>query len=149
MKICNKIVGNIKELKNDLNHFHIQKVILEQDELLKKMIIAHTDHHEEITISMNDNTKIEDGDIIFESDHDLIVAIINSDNLIVIHPIDFNQMGYIAHNLGNRHVPCQFLDNKIYLVYDYLIEEWLKKNNINFSVENIKLPTPFKYATLS
>ncbi len=149
MKICKKIIDNIKNIDIENNHFHIQKVILNQDDLLKKMILAITDHHEEITISIDDNTKIKDGDIIYKDDHDIVIVKIDSDNLICINPANLDQMGYVAHNLGNRHIPCQFLNNKIYLVYDYLIEEWLKKNNIEYTVENIKLSTPFKYATLS
>lgn len=148
MKICNKIIDNIKNI-NEIEHYHIQKIILEQDELLKKMIIGITDHHEEITIATNNNLDIKDGDIIYLDGHNIIMVIINSNKLIVIIPNDLDEMGYIAHNLGNRHIPCQFIDNQIFLVYDYLIEEWLKNNNYKYKIENTKLSKPFKYATLS
>ncbi len=149
MKIYKNVFGNIKDIKENVDNYHIEKIILDQDDLLKTIIIGITDHHEEISISLNDNKELKDGDIIFQDDHKMIIVIINSNKLISIVPIDLNQMGYISHNLGNRHVPCQFIDNKIYIVYDYLIEEWLIKNNYQFKVEFKKLDKPFEYAKLS
>ena len=48
-------------------------------------------------------------------------------------------MGVIAHALGNRHLQAQFEDDKMIIQYDRLVEEELKRDNIN--TENMACDT--------
>ena len=54
-------------------------------------------------------------------------------------------MGIIAHALGNRHLQAQFEDDKMIIPYDKLVEEELKRDNYNYSRENMKLKKGFRH----
>ena len=54
-------------------------------------------------------------------------------------------MGIIAHSLGNRHLQAQFENDKMIIQYDRLVEEELKKDNINYERKNIVLKKAFKH----
>ena len=54
------------------------------------------------------------------------------------------QMGKIAHSLGNRHLPAQFKDGKMLLPYDTTIENVLKSAHIEYKLEEISLEVDFR-----
>ena len=57
----------------------------------------------------------------------MIVIDVLSDDLLVIKPRSLKEMGTIAHQLGNRHLPAQFEENNMLVQYDYLVEELLQE----------------------
>lgn len=65
--------------------------------------------------------------------------------MIVIHPKDIHEMGVIAHQLGNRHLPAQFEVDNMIVQYDYLVEELLKQLDISYQREERKLKEAFKH----
>lgn len=144
MQIFKEILGNIKNLK-DASQIHSEKVFLNSEDLLKKSIVAVTDHGTEIGINIADGTKLSEGDILFQSNDNIIYVSLLAEDVIEIEPIDLNQMGMVAHNLGNRHTPAQFEDNKMYVPYDYLIEEFLIANKVKYARKQIKLKQAFRH----
>ncbi|MFQ9698083.1 MAG: urease accessory protein UreE, partial [Zhenhengia sp.] len=50
--IIEKVIGNIED-KQDIQAFHIEKVILESDGLLKRIQRVKTDHGTELGISLS------------------------------------------------------------------------------------------------
>ena len=56
----------------------------------------------------------------------MIVVDVNSEDLLVIKPRNIQEMGDIAHQLGNRHLP-QFTETEMLVQYDYLVEDLLKR----------------------
>ena len=56
-----------------------------------------------------------------------------------------NQMGKIAHEIGNKHLPAQFIDETMIIQYDSVVEETLKKQNLNYSRENMELKEAFRH----
>ena len=65
-------------------------------------------------------------------DHNVIVIDVQSDDLLVIQPRSLKEMGTIAHQLGNRHLPAQFEDDVMLVQYDYLVEELLQELTNSF-----------------
>ena len=61
--IIEKIMGNVEDLQ-DIKAYHIEKVILESDALLKRVQRVKTDHGTELGISLPPNHVLKDGDII-------------------------------------------------------------------------------------
>ena len=143
--IFNEIVGNIDEISS-LDEYHIETIFLDSEDLLKRIIRVKSDHNREYGISLNDNSKLKDGDLLFNEEKKLIVVKVNNDDVLVIKPSSINEMGIIAHSLGNRHLQAQFKDNTMIVQYDRLVEEELKNKNINYSREEMKLEKAFRHA---
>lgn len=144
MQVYKQILGNIKNNKNT-SLKHIEKVFLSPDDLLKKVILAKTDHDNEIGISLDRGVQVEDGDIIFEDDKNMLVIHITNTDVLIIKPTSIKQMGIIAHNLGNRHSPAQFTEMEMLVPYDYLIEEYLKSIGAIYERKSIKLEQAFRH----
>ena len=142
--IIEKVIGNIED-KQDIKAFHIEKVILESDGLLKRIQRVKTDHGTELGISLPPNSVLRDGDILHEDGNNLIVISVKADDVLVIRPVDMMQMGIVAHMLGNRHLPAQFEEDSMIVQYDYLIERLLKEENLSYTRENKKLKQAFRH----
>ncbi|EPB8220972.1 urease accessory protein UreE [Clostridium perfringens] len=143
--IFKEVIGNINDIDNS-SDFHIEVIYLDSDDLSKRILRVISDHDNEYGISLgNKDTSLSNGDILFNDGKNLIVIKTKSENVIVIRPNDINEMGVVAHLLGNTHVPVQVKDGKIILQYDYVIEKMLKDMNIKYSLENISLEKAMKH----
>ena len=141
--IIEKIVGNIHELTNMPNH--IERVYLRSDDLVKKIQRVKTDHGKEIGIRLIDGKELKDGDILYQDEKNSIVISVIEDDVIVIKPTSLQQMGEIAHQLGNRHLPAQFENDEMIVQYDYLVERLLNDLAIPFVREKRKMKEAFKH----
>lgn len=141
--ILDKILGNIKDMEDI--HCHVERIYLENDELLKRVLRVTSDHGHEYGISLPKGSEMRDGDILFNDGHNMVVISVKEDDVIVITPRDINEMGEVAHNLGNKHLPVQIEDGKIIIQYDYLVEKFLQDLQINFERKNMKLKQAFRH----
>lgn len=141
--ILDKILGNIKDMEDI--HCHVERVYLESDELLKRVLRVTSDHGHEYGISLPKGSEMRDGDILFNDGHNMVVISVKEDDVIVITPRDINEMGEVAHNLGNKHLPVQIEDGKIIIQYDYLVEKFLQDLQVNFERKNMKLKQAFRH----
>lgn len=141
--ILDKILGNIKDMEEI--HCHVERIYLESDELLKRVLRVTSDHGHEYGISLPKGSEMRDGDILFNDGHNMVVISVKEDDVIVITPRDINEMGEVAHNLGNKHLPVQIEDGKIIIQYDYLVEKFLQDLQVNFERKNMKLKQAFRH----
>lgn len=141
--ILDKILGNIKDMEDI--HCHIERIYLESDELLKRVLRVTSDHGHEYGISLPKGSERRDGDILFNDGYNMVVISVKEDDVIVITPRDINEMGEVAHNLGNKHLPVQIEDGKIIIQYDYLVEKFLQDLQVNFERKNMKLKQAFRH----
>lgn len=141
--ILDKILGNIKDMEDI--HCHVERVYLESDELLKRVLRVTSDHGHEYGISLPKGSEMRDGDILFNDGHNMVVISVKEDDVIVITPRDINEMGEVAHNLGNKHLPVQIEDGKIIIQYDYLVEKFLQDLQVNFERKKMKLKQAFRH----
>lgn len=142
--IFNQIIGNINEL-NDLNNIHIEKIYINSEDALKRILRVNSDHNHEYGIALSKNVELKDGDILYRDDKNIIIVKIKGDDVLVIKPKNMTDMGIIAHSLGNRHLQAQFEDGKMIIQYDALVEGELKRDNIEYSRENLKLKKAFRH----
>ena len=124
---------------------HVERIYLESDELLKRVLRVTSDHGHEYGISLPKGSEMRDGDILFNDGHNMVVISVKEDDVIVITPRDINEMGEVAHNLGNKHLPVQIEDGKIIIQYDYLVEKFLQDLQVNFERKNMKLKQAFRH----
>lgn len=141
--ILDKILGNIKDMEDI--HCHVERIYLESDELLKRVLRVTSDHGHEYGISLPKGSEMRDGDILLNDGHNMVVISVKEDDVIVITPRDINEMGEVAHNLGNKHLPVQIEDGKIIIQYDYLVEKFLQDLQVNFERKNMKLKQAFRH----
>ncbi|BDG32427.1 urease accessory protein UreE [Parageobacillus thermoglucosidasius] len=141
--IVEKIVGNIRML--DKLPPHIERVYLNSDDLVKRIQRVVTDHGTEIGIRLKETKELTDGDILWMDEKKMIVVSVLPDDLLVIRPTSMKQMGEIAHQLGNRHLPAQFEGEEMLVQYDYLVEELLKQLHIPYQREKRKVKQAFRY----
>lgn len=144
--IIEKIVTNIEKLtKEEIESHHIEKVYLESSDLVKRIQRVKTDHGKEIGIRLKEHRDLIAGDILYMDEKNIIMIDVVSDDLLVICPRSLQEMGTIAHQLGNRHLPAQFEDQEMLVQYDYLVEELLKQLEIPYKREERKVKQAFRH----
>ena len=141
--IIEKVIGNI--YKDLIRSSHVEKVYLNSEDLLKRIQRVKTDHGNELGIRLDGHTDLEDGDVLYKDEKNMIVIYTNKDNVITIKPRTILEMGEIAHQLGNRHLPAQFEGDEMIVQYDYLVEELLSQLGIPFEREERKMKKAFRH----
>lgn len=144
--IIERIEANIENLeKEEIINRHIEKVYLESALLVKRIQRVKTDHGREIGIRLKEPRDLAAGDVLYMDDRNMIVIDVMADDLLVIRPRSLNEMGNIAHQLGNRHLPAQFENDVMMVQYDYLVEELVKELDIPFTREDRKVKRAFRH----
>ncbi|MCR2821579.1 urease accessory protein UreE [Lederbergia panacisoli] len=144
--IIEKVVTNINQLsKDELNGRHQEKVFLESADLVKRIQRVKTDHGRELGIRLKENRELKAGDILYMDDHNMIVIDVLVDDLLIIRPRNIHEMGTVAHQLGNRHLPAQFEADEMLIQYDYLVEELLRDLDVPFNREERKVTQAFRH----
>ncbi|QCJ45596.1 urease accessory protein UreE (plasmid) [Bacillus sp. S3] len=144
--IIEQIVTNIEQMeKEEVEKRHIEKVYLESAHLVKRIQRVTTDHGHEIGIRLKEPRDLLAGDVIYMDDKNMIVIDVISDDLLIICPRSLNEMGTIAHQLGNRHLPAQFEGDEMLVQYDYLVEELLQNLQIPYKREERKVKQAFRH----
>ena len=141
--IIERIVGNIETAEKLAPHK--EKVYMESSDLVKRIQRVTTDHGKEIGIRLKDAKDLQDGDILYQDEKNMIVISVMADDLLVISPTSLQQMGEIAHQLGNRHLPAQFEGGEMLVQYDYLVEDLLKQLSIPHRREERKVRQAFRH----
>ena len=141
--IIEKVLGNI--YKDDLRSNHVEKVYLNSEDLLKRIQRVKTDHGKELGIRLEHKQELEDGDVLFKDEKNMIVIYTNKDDVISIRPRSIQEMGDIAHQLGNRHLPAQFEGEEMIVQYDYLVEQLLQSLDIPYKREERKVKKAFRH----
>ncbi len=137
---------NVEDMdKSEIDKRHIEKVYLESAYLVKRIQRVKTDHGNELGIRLKQARDLVAGDVLFMDDKNMIVVDVLSDDLIVISPRTIEEMGNIAHQLGNRHLPAQFEGNDMLVQYDYLVVALLEELGIPFRREDRKVKKAFRH----
>lgn len=143
--LIEKVITNLDEMKDDLQRYHIEKIYMESGDLVKRIQRAKTDHGREIGIRLKEARELKVGDVLYMDEKNLVVVDVLADDLLVISPRSLAEMGEIAHQLGNRHLPAQFEQDEMMVQYDYLVEELLIKLGVPFKRENRKVKEAFRH----
>ncbi|TCP30842.1 urease accessory protein [Scopulibacillus darangshiensis] len=144
--IIEKIAANIDQFNKEyLEKYHIEKVYLESSDLVKRIQRVNSDHSREIGIRLQEAKDLKPGDILFMDDNNMIVIDVMPDDLLIISPRSIQEMGNIAHQLGNRHLPAQFEGDRMLVQYDYLVEALLKELGVPYDREKRKLKEAFRH----
>ena len=131
--------------QEEISKRHKEKVYLESAHLVKRIQRVETDHGKEIGIRLREPRDLVAGDVLYMDEKNMIIIDVLSDDLLVISPRSMHEMGTIAHQLGNRHLPAQFEKDDMLVQYDYLVEELLQELGIPFKREDRKVNQAFRH----
>lgn len=141
--IIEKVIGNVET--DNLQAPHTERVYLASDHLVKRIQRVKTDHGREIGIRLREPKDLQNGDVLYRDDKNMIIIQVLADDVLTIMPTSIGQMGDIAHQLGNRHLPAQFEGNEMIVQYDYLVEELLQQLDIPFKREERQVKKAFRH----
>ncbi|XJZ25716.1 urease accessory protein UreE [Bacillota bacterium Lsc_1132] len=141
--IIQNVIGNIATLEKKAPH--VERVYMNSDDLVKRIQRVTTDHGNELGIRLKENRELHDGDILYMDEKNVIIVAVKDDDILTIMPKSIKQMGEIAHQLGNRHLPAQFEGNEMLVQYDYLVENMLQEQSIPYKREKRKVKQAFRH----
>lgn len=157
--IITTIDGNLEDLTDEeIASTHVEKVILPLEALRKKVQRVVTDHGREFGLRLDGPGDLRYGDILLRDDHGLVVVAVESSEVLVIAPESIGEMGVVAHTLGNRHLPAQFLgadeeiegldrhDGVMVIQYDHTAEHYLDHAGVRYLRTTMTMPVPFHHA---
>ena len=140
--ILTKIYRNVDDIPN-IDSYHIETAMVKSDDLLKSILRVTSDHGKDY------GSRLEDKNEVVENDKHLLVLSVIADEAITITPKDIDEMGEVAHLLGNLHKPVEIKDGKITLLLDKVVVNTLEKKGIDYKIEKIQFSKPLKYADLT
>ncbi|SDE06465.1 urease accessory protein [Bhargavaea beijingensis] len=144
--IIERILGNLDEMDpSEIGNRHKEKVLLESDALVKRIQRVKSDHGTELGIRLKEPRDLRAGDVLYMDEGNMIIVDVMTDDLLVIRPRSVGEMGMIAHQLGNRHLPAQFEGDEMLVQYDYLVEDLLKELEIPYGREDRKVKEAFRH----
>lgn len=96
---------------------------------------------------------LRDGDVLRQEGGTVYVVRVVPTDVLAIMPEDAFRMGFVAHSLGNRHLPAQFappgkLGDRAAMVvqYDHTVEEFLTEHEVPFERTELVPPVPFRHS---
>jgi urease accessory protein len=156
--IIERVLGNLHELPaEETRGLHLEKVVLPGADLVKRIQRVRTDHGTEIGLRLSAAPgaagDLRDGDILHRDGTGMIVVSVLPADVLVIAPHSIEEMGIVAHNLGNRHLQAQFFgadseyEAEVMVVqYDHTVEDLLGHLGVAFSRQERIMPVPFRHA---
>lgn len=158
--IVTEILGNVHDDAGAalVGDRHREQVHLEGSALVKRIQRLRTDHGNEYGLRLPAGSPdLRDGDILTVDDEGergnaVIVRVLSTD-VLVISARSLREMAFVAHSLGNRHLPAQFFDAQspygaevTVVRYDHTVEDFLVHHGIPFERQERVMPEPFRHA---
>ncbi|MFF2754780.1 urease accessory protein UreE [Psychrobacillus sp. NPDC058041] len=144
--IIERVVAHIDHIDPDvIAKTHKEKIFMESSDLVKRINRVTTDHGKEIGIRLTEAKDLQAGDVLYMDEKNMIIVEVLPDDLLIIQPRSMHEMGTIAHQLGNRHLPAQFEESQMLVQYDYLVEELLEQLEIPFKRDRRKVKQAFRH----
>ena len=157
--IVEAVLGNLAELtERERAGLHLERVALSGAELRKRVQRVVTDHGTEVGIRLAERRELRDGDILHREGRNAVVVSSLPTDVLVVAPATIEQMGSVAHSLGNRHPPAQFLapgtevqglpghDGVMVVQYDHTAEAFLREAGVRFARVQRQMEVPFRHA---
>lgn len=142
MLIQNKI-GHLSNFET--GHRTIDYIFLEWHETRKRILRKKTQAGKDVSIKfLNENPELSEGDILFESETDLIVVSVLPCDCIVIHPKNMFEMASVCYEIGNKHLPLFYEHEALLIPLDIPLLNLLSAQGYNVKEEKRKLLRPLK-----
>ncbi|MDO4928181.1 MAG: urease accessory protein UreE [Corynebacterium sp.] len=150
------VIGNIYEDFHPGDR-HRETIYLSSAALLQRIQRLRTDHDTEVGLRLpRQAPALRDGDVLFADDAQYFLVQVISSEVLIISPHSGKDMLFVAHSLGNRHLPAQFFDEHsefgnfaqavMVVAYDHTVQDFLDQHQIPYERTELTLPKPFRHA---
>lgn len=155
--IVEKILGNLADLSADeLADLHLERVEFQGDDLVKRIQRVRTDHDREVGLALTAAPgpagDLRDGDVLYRDADRIVVVSVAPTDVLVVAPRTIEEMGRVAHSLGNRHLQAQFFGadsdygaQVMVVRYDHTVEDFLRGVAVPYERADRVMPTPFRH----
>ncbi|MFP7366474.1 urease accessory protein UreE [Corynebacterium callunae] len=144
--IITKILGNIHDDPSLITR-HTEKITLVDAALVKRIQRVHSDHNTEVGLRLpSGHPPLRDGDVLFSDGDNSIVIYAAPTDILRITPQDMKEMAFVAHSLGNRHLPAQFSEDALIVQFDSTVVDFLEHHSVAYVREAAVMPQPFRHA---
>lgn len=157
--IVHELAGHVSDLPAaDLAATHVEKVRLDGPALRRRIQRVTTDHGREIGLRLSGRVELRDGDILLQEEDGIVVVEVTPSDVLMIAPADVREALEVAHTLGNRHLPAQFLDADVevpglpghsgvmVVEYDHTVVDHLRSAGIRAIRVERAMERPFRHA---
>lgn len=117
---------------NNLAGLERDSVVLNWEERRKSRQRLKTTKGIEIAVALPTGTILYDGDILYMNNNSYIIVQAAEEDVIVIYPDDMTKGAVIAYEIGNRHLPISINGNSIITPYNHVLEDYLKRESIQY-----------------
>lgn len=147
--ILTEVFGNVADI-DDIDSYHVETCMVKSEDLAKRILRVTSDHGQDYGIRLDDaSDPLSNGAVFLKEPGKLVALSVIPDEMIVVTPEGIDEMGIIAHFLGNLHKPVQVKDATIALLYDPVVEKALQQQGIAFEVKELELDAPLKYVDMA
>src|ERR1044071_5074301 len=109
--------GNINSLES--NDHAVDYLHLQWYESGKRILHKRTGLGKEITLKfLKENADLTEGDIIYRDDTSIIVVSIVPCEVMIIDPRSMYDMAAVCYEIGNKHLPLFYEDDKLMVPWD-------------------------------
>ncbi|MBL4808043.1 MAG: urease accessory protein UreE [Rhodobacteraceae bacterium] len=102
-------------------------ITLAYDDRFRRRIALVSDNGLSFLLDLNQTTELSDGDVLCLTDGRNIRVVSAAEDLMEAVADDPLHLTRTAWHIGNRHLPCEILTDKIVLRWDHVIAEMLEK----------------------
>ncbi len=113
-----------------LTHSHeppLDTVTLTYDDRYRRRIALTGDNGTKFTLDLATATQLNAGDRLLLDTGETIEVRAAPEDVMVATPRDLSQLPRVAWHVGNRHLTCQILPDRLVLKWDHVIAEMLEK----------------------
>lgn len=106
----------------DFSHLRLEELWLSSADLTRRIFRKSTQSGREVKVLLPRNSILRPGDVLVADETSAVVIRVEPEWLLAIRPTGFEQQVYVAHQLGNRHIPIQVCDAEILVQYLPVLE---------------------------
>ena len=101
----------------------VDTVRLDHDARHRRRIMLTTESGRDVLLDLPRAARLRDGDGLVLDDGGVVRVAARPEQLAEIHAHDESELARIAWHLGNRHLPVQFVGDRLRIRVDHVIEE--------------------------
>lgn len=142
-------LATIDEIE-EIGAYHVERAYISSDDLTKRILRVTSDHGNEYGIRLDDAAPaLSRGSAFKVGEGKLLVIETIPDKMLKVTPRSMDEMGQVAHYLGNLHKPVEVSDGQITLLYDPVVDRDLAREGISVEVVEMELDHPLRHIDLT
>jgi len=141
--IVKEKIGHISNF--EIGEKDIDYLYLDWFETGKRILHKKTTSGQEVVMKfLRENPQLGQGDILYADDSRLIVIAIRPCESLIINPRSKFELASLCFEIGNKHLPLFYQDDKLLVAYDAPLFRLLVSSGYDVIKEDARLENPLK-----